>query len=415
MATTNIGVTPGGRDGVELHEDGKPLNEIAAGDIDDTTGETIVYVVYSTADFIVTIDKKLSLNWETADGFDGFPADFGEVLSNVELADELVDSIFKDDRTRLAFKKMLGSVIARLLDDRDSKYACKKLAIVEERIRALGNERIRMHYIFASLFTVVAIVLAFLLVRIFKLDQSMPWDNLLIVWSVMLGGVGAFITTFARFQNYTGKLEAGLSIHWLDGFLRIFYGLVAGLIVFYAVKANVLVGFSNDSKASQPWLFYFLAIVAGASEVLVPNLIRQTEGGVSVEDLQKRVKELEQQVKAGGAGGTPVVAVVAANGGKDGGQQIGNGKKTETQTEVVAETKVVGKEKTTEGGAAVGVGAPGGGGAKAEGIAPPGGGAAKPADGAAKTGDGGAVGHGGVKPGEPRPGGQTPPKDPLKD
>jgi hypothetical protein len=312
---------PAGPDNQASDDGGKPLNEITAGDTDDTTGEPIIYVVYSTADFIVTIDRKLSLNWMTADGFDGFPPDFGEVLSNVELADELVDSIFKDDRTRLAFKKMLGSVIARLLDDHDSKYACKKLVIVEQRIKALGNERIRMHYIFSSLLTVGAIVLAFLVIRIARLDQKMPWENLLIVWSVMLGGIGAFITTFARFQSYSGNLEAGLSIHWLDGFLRVFYGLVAGLVVFYAVKANVLVGFGNDSKASQPWLFYFLAIVAGASEVLVPNLIRQTEGSVSVEDLHKKVKDLEQQLKDARGDRAPIVAVVAANAAKPGGHQ----------------------------------------------------------------------------------------------
>ena len=297
MATTNIGGGQARDGGGILPEEGRALNEISAGEVDDTTGETIIYVVYSTEDFIVTIDKKLSLNWETAEGFDGFASDFGELVSSVELSDALVDRIFADSDTRFAYKKMLGSVLGRLLDDGESSSARKQLAIVDERINAHGRERMRMSYIQFSLIGLGGIAIAFLAMKIFKLENSLTPDNLALVSCVLLGGIGAFITTFARFQRYEGNLVAGVGIHRLDGFLRIFYGLIAGLIVFYAVKANVLLGFGNDSKNSQPWLFYFLAMVAGASEVLIPNLIRQTEGELGIKKLEEKEKQMGEQGK----------------------------------------------------------------------------------------------------------------------
>jgi hypothetical protein len=90
------------------------LNEISAGEVDDTTGEVI------------------------------FASDFGELESSVELSDALVDRIFANWDTRFAYKKMLGSVLVRLLDDGESSSARKQLAIVDERINAHGRERMRM-------------------------------------------------------------------------------------------------------------------------------------------------------------------------------------------------------------------------------------------------------------------------------
>src|SRR4051794_29427349 len=71
---------------------------------------------------------------------------------------------------------------------------------------------------------------------------------------------------------------AGLPIHRLDGFLRVFYGLIAGILVSLAIKGNVLAGFADSQ---QPWILYFFAMVAGASEILIPNLINQAERQIS--------------------------------------------------------------------------------------------------------------------------------------
>ena len=62
------------------------------------------------------------------------------------------------------------------------------------------------------------------------------------------------------------------------------------------MKANVLIGFASDTKYI-PWLYYFIAMVAGASEVLIPNLIKQTEGEVGIKKLEKKEKEIKSKIE----------------------------------------------------------------------------------------------------------------------
>ena len=54
------------------------------------------------------------------------------------------------------------------------------------------------------------------------------------------------------------------------------------------MQANVVIGFASESNKSIPWLFYFMAMVSGASEILIPNLIKQTEGKIGIKSSEKK-------------------------------------------------------------------------------------------------------------------------------
>jgi hypothetical protein len=282
--------------------DEESLDEIEVGQIDSLTGEAILYIVFSAADFIVSIDENLSLNWQTTASYSRYAADFGEVVGSCELSDALVDRIFTDKENRLAYKKMLGSVISRILDDGNSISARKQLAIVDERINEHGKEKVRTAYIVSAITTVV--VVGGLLVVLLVFQKYLARFGLehfrhTILICSLLGGVGSFITTFARFEKYEGSLVAGLSIHRLDGFLRVFYGLIAGLLIILAIRADVLVGFANKNQDILPWLYYFLAMAAGASEIIIPNLIQQTEGELGIKKLEKKEEKIKADEEAG--------------------------------------------------------------------------------------------------------------------
>jgi len=294
VISLNSGINQQTEGFAKVVEQDKPLNKICAGDRDACTGRLIAYVVYATKDFIVTIDDQLSLNWQTETGFNKYAPDFGEVVGCCELSDALVDRIFTDVTNRMAYKKMLGAVIARILDDGNSISARKKLAIIDERINEHGREKMRMNYIYASLITVGGLGVLFVLLLILK-ETILVWGFnpiiCIIIRCSLFGGIAAFLTTFARFQNYKGSLVAGIGIHRLDGVLRIVYGLIAGLIIVLAIKSNVIVGFANPNETSTPYILYFLAMIAGASEILIPNLIKQTEGELGIKKLEQKEKE----------------------------------------------------------------------------------------------------------------------------
>jgi hypothetical protein len=253
------------------------LGEYNPGDIDPTTGREMIYICYQTPDFLVSIDRDYNLNWFGSEKLKYAP-DFGEVSSQVNLMDALVNRIFGDKKNRLAYKKILGDVLSTLLDDEDSTTAKQILEETKNRILLHSKERIRMAYINASILTVILIGLLTILTVLFRadiLEQIGDPAIFRILVCTLLGGVGAFVTTFARFKDYQGSIISGLPIHRLDGFLRVFYGLVAGIIISLAIKSKMIAGFADDNQ--QPWLLYFFAMIAGASEVLIPNLVKQAE------------------------------------------------------------------------------------------------------------------------------------------
>ena len=252
------------------------FGDFKPGDIDPTTGFEIIYLAYQTKKFYVAIDSDINLNWYANEDLN-YASDFGEVVSQVSLTEALVDRIFEDKKNRISYKKILGDVLSRILDEGNSKTA--KLIMEEAKLRILGHskEKVRMAYIKSAVLSVIFVGILVILTVLFKKNVLLAVGDkeiFRIIICTFLGGIGAFITTFSRFQNYQGSIIAGLPIHRLDGCLRVFYGLIAGIIISLAIKGRVLAGFAD----SQPtWLLYFFAMVAGASEALIPNLIRQAE------------------------------------------------------------------------------------------------------------------------------------------
>lgn len=245
-------------------------------DIDPTTGRKIIYIAYQTDSLYVSIDDAMNLNWSASKALD-YPEGFGKILSHVSLTEALVDRIFVGKRNRLAYKKILAEVLARLLD-RDTSSAEMIMKEAKQRVLAHSKERVRMAYINNAVLSVILVGVVVILITLFKTQVlgAVGGDKeiLKIILCTLLGGIGAFITTFLRFQNYRGSIISGLPIHRLDGCLRVFYGLVAGLLISLAIKGKVLAAFADSDS---PWILFFFAMIAGASEVLIPNLVRQVE------------------------------------------------------------------------------------------------------------------------------------------
>ncbi len=254
------------------------IGQFVTGDNDPTTGKQIIYICYQTDMFMVSIDSDINLNWSAKKEII-YAVDFGEISSQVGLTESTVDRIFPEKENRIAYKKILGDVIGNLLDEGKSPTAKKILDEVNVRVFEHGKERVRMAYISYAVGSVVIIGILVILTVIYRealLKCMNQVDIFRICVCTLLGGVGAFISTFSRFQNYNGRIIAGLPIHRLDGFLRVFYGLIAGIFISLAIKGKVIAGFA-DINGGQPWILYFFAMIAGASEALIPNLIKQSE------------------------------------------------------------------------------------------------------------------------------------------
>jgi hypothetical protein len=251
------------------------INNPSLNNFDGRTLKPIVEVVLQTDEFIVTIDNSLSVNWMTNGGYKGYAKDFSAVTSKVQLLSGQIDQLFANKANRYKYKRIIAEALAIALDEKGSANALAILKEVKSRLKDYGKDRVRIAYIFyASLTTCLIAILIATFVHYRNRDWLFAGNIRLyqICITTLMGGIGAFVSTFIRFKNYQGNIIAGLSAHRLDGFLKILYGCIAALILGLAVYSNTIFGFLNTS-ASQ-WVIYFLATIAGASEFLVPNLVR---------------------------------------------------------------------------------------------------------------------------------------------
>ena len=251
------------------------INNVSLSNLDTRTLKPIIEVVLQSDEFIVTIDSSLSVNWMANGGYKGYAKDFSAVTSRVQLLSAQIDQLFSNKANKYKYKRIIAEALALALDEKESENALTLLKEVESRIKDYGKERVRIAYIFyASLTTCIIGILIGTFVR-YKNSEWLFANNInfyQICITTLMGGIGAFISTFIRFGNYEGNIISGLSAHRLDGFLRILYGCIAALILGLAIYSNIIFGFLNTS-ASQ-WVIYFLATAAGASEFLIPNIVR---------------------------------------------------------------------------------------------------------------------------------------------
>ena len=92
------------------------------------------------------------------------------------------------------------------------------------------------------------------------------------------GGIGAFISGATGNTRIPCAPGAGRRLHRLEALIRLSVGLAAGTLVYLLSKGDIAVGFlSPDKNASSASSYGLLAIalLAGASEQLLPSLIKK--------------------------------------------------------------------------------------------------------------------------------------------
>lgn len=267
------------------------LNKIAPQELDPRTLKPIVEVVMQSDQFIVTIDNALSINWMTNDRYTDYATDFSAVTAKVQLLSAQIHQLLAHKGNRYKYKKIVAEALALALHERKSDNALALLTNVENRIKEYGKEGVRMAYIFYAFFTTLFIIV---LLGVSIQNKNSSWlfagdiNSYQLSVATLLGGIGAFVSAFVRFKNYEGNIIAGLSMHRLDGLLRVLYGCIAALILSLAIYSNIILGFlNNTTSGNQSWVIYFLAIIAGATEFLIPNFIKNTEnaGGAKTKPL----------------------------------------------------------------------------------------------------------------------------------
>lgn len=199
---------------------------------------------------------------------------------------------------RLACREPVNREIARAimlaLEDR-SEDARSILNHLRARLLSMRNIEGRASYLAACMGSMLTALVALVVVSL-AADAEQPWlkstivpllgPDLLLLKVIVCGALGAFLSVCLSVEQLEIDPETPRKVHRISGITRLVIGMAAGLVVYLAIGAGLVLadglslevphGERLSAKVTAGILL--LAVVAGFSEVFVPNILRRVSG-----------------------------------------------------------------------------------------------------------------------------------------
>ena len=253
---------------------------------------TIQEIIANGKNYIVFIDDKDIICWDA----DPLPQgkNFGNVENQISFWESNCNRLF-NKKESFDYKCLLAEGYARMLDTQDEEAAVSIIKSTSKNIEVEGEQILRQNYLISS-FTAVCLVVIVLVIFVMT-KEHIKEGIYQIFLTGFFGGIGGFIFSMIRDVDYTARLSYGKRVHQIDGCLRIVYGLFAGVIVALGFKAKIIFGFLDSGNANL-YALYFLGVLSGASERLLPVIINQSEKAIS-DKLSNSDHPIGDKVQAG--------------------------------------------------------------------------------------------------------------------
>jgi hypothetical protein len=258
------------------------------GEGDVLNKKTITTVIFKSETCIVFLDQRQNSVWMTNSNYGDFAEDFGSVIARVDLLNSTPSDLLTQSQHE-AFQRLIGGAIARLLDDQEGDNAVLILEKAETYLKTRTTERARKWFL-SSAFAVCGVALlcaALLFVLRGPVQQRIGVTAFEIALASLMGTLGALLSIVLRVTRLDIDAMAGAGVHYFEGAVRTIAGMFGALLVALSVKAGILLGIINSTDKRLPFLLV-LGIVAGASERLVPNIIKKVEGTLIVDRFPKK-------------------------------------------------------------------------------------------------------------------------------
>lgn len=253
------------------------------GDLEPTLGKQIKFLIYHARSFIVYIDNEDFVEWATTEEIKPSEEGLGPVLNSVGYLEARSMSLL-DPKHVLPFRRLLGESLARAFVERKSDNALAILDLADKYMTARSNERARTWYLSAAAIstTLVTIAIAIIWLRRGSMTIMLGQNGFQAVLGAAVGSLGALLSIITRSNKISMDASAGWKVHYLESAARIVVGIFGALLVALAIKANLVL--PSSSAANSLPLIMLICIIAGASERLVPNLIKHIESTVTFDD-----------------------------------------------------------------------------------------------------------------------------------
>lgn len=250
------------------------------GDFEPSLNKTIRTLIYHTKTYIVYLDQDLYVEWGTNALYGDYPPEFGRVTNKMAHLEALSMTLLSGVYLK-AFRRLLGESLARALGEGKVDNALAILDQAEAYMNARSRERARIWYLSSSSLVTIVVLLAVFSSWLFKNEAAgrIGRTTFEILLGAGMGSLGALLSIITRSNQISMDASAGKPVHYLEAAARVIVGMIGAGIVALAIKANIILGTINSLNSLT--LLIVVCIIAGASERIVPNLIKHIESSIA--------------------------------------------------------------------------------------------------------------------------------------
>lgn len=244
-------------------------------------------IVRITSDYIVYIDNKNNIDWETTEASDSKKSTEDNSVNEKALSQCLITerkpTVGLSEESILSFKNIVGEAIVNCLErNYDSSIEILKQADEFRIDRVI--EKSRGWYLSYSVILSVILISIVLLINIKNiaiLDNMLPYIDVG-AWAI----AGACLSIILRSGHLQHASYAGKQLHFIESGCRLLAGFISGQIVYVGIKSGILFSGLVTPNNSQ-YVISLLALLAGASERFAPSIITKIEESTLINEVTK--------------------------------------------------------------------------------------------------------------------------------
>ena len=249
-------------------------------------------IIRITDKYIVFIDHKNDIDWETTDEFDSsqeseIKSSRVKAISKCQISEHKpTDGL--NENAILGFKTIVSEGIVNCIEGNfDEAEDILREANLFRVARVVEKSR-EWHLTFTVILLLISIIAVFIVNSKYTFfSDSLEYINTG-VWAV----AGSSLSIILRTGNIQNASYSGATLHFIETGCRLIAGFISGQIVYLGIKSGII--FANIGDTHQnPYIIHFLALLAGGSERFAPSVIKKVDDSIFI-PIPKPLKEIQK-------------------------------------------------------------------------------------------------------------------------
>ncbi|OFX16709.1 MAG: hypothetical protein A2033_12860 [Bacteroidetes bacterium GWA2_31_9] len=259
------------------------INEIVTG-FKIQKGQTVGSVFNKTENYVIyEIKETNKITYKTSPKFQDTTYEIAVKLDKVE------SYLDRDNVLWKKYKNTLADIYFLALENK-SKGAEGLLDSILPELENEIDSYSKIYYLIPCIIIIIGMIAISAIVKTFNFYVSInAIDGCFIdgtlahmIYIATFGGIGGLLSVAININKHQDKIKSRLN--WgprtYAGMFRMLVAMLSGLILYFIIKSKIIIiGFDKDLNNNyNPYILYTLAIIAGFSENLIPDLMKKVEG-----------------------------------------------------------------------------------------------------------------------------------------